>query len=171
MEIVQIASALFSAGSLMKNAFRKWRSGKDRDEPRAAGDTNVDVTLDLGLECESPEAAIIAVGSELAMKASRAFFPSRTQRRNQAITGLSTEFAAYRIQVRYSSWRSAFQLASTCMMICLPQHQWAAVLVILKPRTNSQPPTQSSSREVPSGLTKRRLRLLSSAFLGIGCIK
>ncbi|CAN0269907.1 unnamed protein product [Scytosiphon promiscuus] len=99
MEVLELVSLLFFAGSKASKACRKWRSRSRRAESETAGDVNIEVNLDAGDECESTECAIIAVGAELAMKAHSSWSKSRT-RRNRGITGLSNEFAAHRREMR-----------------------------------------------------------------------
>lgn len=100
---IQLASTLFLAGRWVANRYsaRRRRETVD-DNISGAGDTSVDINVEVGLECDTVEGAIMAVGTELAMKVQRKFFGSRTLRQ-RAITGLSPEFATHRRQVRKAS--------------------------------------------------------------------
>jgi len=99
MEVIPLASMLFSAGSALRRVYRR-RNARGAESKTSSGDTSVEINVDLGHECDGTEGegAIIAVGAELAMKAAGSWFGSRT-RRNRAITGLSNEFAEHRRQV------------------------------------------------------------------------
>lgn len=126
MEILSLTSSLFMAGSAMKRAFSKWKKSQGSDEPSTADDTNTEVSQ--GLECKSMEAAIIAVGSELAMKAYKAFFASRSRRwRDRTITGLSPEFATNRNQVRKAA-------GTTANLVLHPSFLLAHIVSINGPR-------------------------------------
>lgn len=98
---IQLASALFLAGRWAANRYSARRRRETVDDT-SAGDTSVEVNVEVGLECDTVEGAIMAVGAELAMKAQRKFFGSRSLRK-RAITGLSPEFATHRRQVRKTS--------------------------------------------------------------------
>ncbi|CAM9191534.1 unnamed protein product [Ectocarpus fasciculatus] len=103
---IQLASTLFLAGRWAANLYSARRRRETVDgtnKPAAgdarAGDTSVEINVEVGLECDTVEGAIMAVGTELAMKAQRKFFGSRTLRK-RAITGLSPEFATHRRQMQ-----------------------------------------------------------------------
>ncbi|CAN0033436.1 unnamed protein product [Ectocarpus sp. 6 AP-2014] len=97
---IQLASTLFLAGRWVANRYsaRRRRETEDDNKP-GAGDTSVEINVEFGPECDTVEGAIMAVGTELAMKTQRKFFGSRTLRQ-RAITGLSPEFATHRRQMQ-----------------------------------------------------------------------
>eukprot|EP00903_Cladosiphon_okamuranus_P011702 g11006.t1 len=100
MEVLSIASSLICAGVKMRNAYRCWKQRHGDSQTATEDRPNFEINVDLGGgedECGNLRGAILAVGVELAMKAQKRWFESKT-RRGRTITGLSKDFEAHRTE-------------------------------------------------------------------------